>query len=92
MTALALAALLAATPDGGIDTPFKLEPAGTTLQVDAVCALPADVQAYDVALRTAQADASGGTQKALTVGLLTGAAGLVVGAVVAGLAVAYAKK
>jgi hypothetical protein len=82
----------AATPDGGTDTPFKLEPAGTVLQVDAVCALPTDVQAYDVALRTAQADADSGTQKAVTVGLITGAAGLVLGAVVAGIAVAYIKK
>jgi hypothetical protein len=90
--ALLLAALLAGTPDAGTDAPFRMESAGTTLQQDVVCATPQDVQAYDVALRTAQADAAAGTQKAVATGLIAGGLALVLGVVIGGAVVAVVKK
>ena len=97
MRPVAVALLLSlsafASPDGGTDTPYwQPEPAGAVLQTDAVVATPQTAQAFDIALRTAQADAAAGTDKAVAVGLITGAVGLILGAVLGGVVVAVVKR
>lgn len=99
MKALLIAAFLSQAPDAGTDTPFKrLEP-GTVIDEQLDCARPADAQAFDVALRSAQGDAAGykaeilnGSGATTQWALIAAAVGFVVGGVVTGIAVAALKK
>lgn len=102
MKALLLAALLSQAPDAGTDTP-ALEvvtlQAGTVLTEPMACESPAQAQAFDVALRSAQGDAAGfkaeilsGSGATAQWAVIAAAVGFVVGGVVTGVAVAALKK
>lgn len=81
---LALPAI--AAPDGGLDV--ELLDAGTVLPAQEVCMPAADAVRLDVALRGAEAE----RDSLKTWLVLTPAVAFVVGAVAAGLVVAYVKK